>query len=71
MTKSLLGLKWTAGVNIQNVGYDNSTNQLLKYTAINTLGPTPAAIQIKYSSDFNYNKYGAFFQLGKKHLIID
>jgi hypothetical protein len=29
MTKSLLGLKWTAGVNIQNVGYDNSTNQLL------------------------------------------
>ena len=66
MTKSLLGLKWTAGINIQNVGYDNNTNQLLKYTAINTLGPTPTAIQINYNSNFNYNKYGAFFQLGKK-----
>jgi outer membrane receptor for ferrienterochelin and colicin len=69
ITKSLLGIKWTAGVNFQNVGYDNSTHQLLKYVLTNnnpSLPPTSAATLIDYSSKFNYNKYGAFFQMGKK-----
>ncbi|MGI9138735.1 MAG: TonB-dependent receptor plug domain-containing protein, partial [Sediminibacterium sp.] len=65
ITKSILGFKWTAGVNFQNVGYDNSTNQLLKIIATNN-STAPSTIQINYNSDFNYNKYGAFFQLGKK-----
>ena len=31
ITKNFLGLKWTTGFDIKNVGYDNSTNQLLSY----------------------------------------
>ena len=63
ITKSLLGLKWTAGTNIQSVGYDNSTNQFLGYYAINSNYIKQYAT---YSTDFTYKKYGAFFQLGKK-----
>ena len=67
ITKSLLGLKWTTGVNIVNVGYDNNTFQLLRYNDITNpafkLAPTTT---INYSSSFNYNKYGAFFQVGKR-----
>ncbi len=58
-----MGLKWTAGVNVQNVGYDNSTNQLIGYD-VNSAPNT--SIIINYKSDFSYMKYGAFFQLGKK-----
>lgn len=65
ITKSLLGLKWTAGVNIQNVSYDNSTNQLVGFNDHIGTNP-PTSIIVNYKSDFSYNKYGAFFQLGKK-----
>jgi len=68
ITKNFLGLKWTTGFDVKNVGYDNSTNQLLKYSLIPLGGSTTLAqpINIQYASAFNYNKYGAFFQLGKK-----
>lgn len=67
ITKSLLGLKWTSGVNIQNVTYDNSTNQLLGLVNLDPLKPAIySPFSVHYASDFSYNKYGAFFQLGKK-----
>jgi len=68
ITKNFLGLKWTTGFDVKNVGYDNSTNQLLKYSFIPLSGSNNLAqpINIQYSTAFNYNKYGAFFQLGKR-----
>lgn len=65
ITKNLFGLKWTAGVNVQNVLYDNSTNQIVRYDFINSTNLSTPVI-VNYNSDFSYNKYGAFFQLGKK-----
>jgi hypothetical protein len=63
ITKSVLGFKWAAGVNFQNVSYDNSTNQLLKYTLSNN---AIVSNYVNYNSNFNYNKYGSFIQIGKK-----
>jgi hypothetical protein len=65
ITKSALGFKWTAGVNFENVGYDNSTNQLVKYILTNNI---PVSNYVSYASNFNYNKYGSFIQIGKKAL---
>ena len=67
ITKSLLGLKWTTGVNLVNVGYDNSTFQLLRFNDIAnpTFNNNPTTT-ISYNAAFNYNKYGAFFQVGKR-----
>jgi len=59
LTKSILGLKWTTGFNIQNMNYDNSTYQLLQY---NTTGFN----SYQYATNISYNKYGSFFQIGKK-----
>jgi outer membrane receptor for ferrienterochelin and colicin len=69
ITKSIVGFKWTTGVNLQNIQYDNSTNQLLQYRSLTTLGgmSTPTnPLSIQYDNQLNYNKYGAFFQVGKK-----
>jgi len=66
ITNNLFGLKWTTGYNLANVVYDNSTFQLLRrqnpISNFNTLNAT----LINYHSSFNYNKYGAFFQVGKR-----
>ena len=69
ITKNFLGLKWTTGFNYKNVAYDNNTFQLLKYNFlmlnnVNTYITTP--VIVNYATNINYNKYGAFFQLGKK-----
>ena len=65
ITKNLLGLKWTTGLNLVNVGYENSTFQLVKFIDIkNTL--KYSVNTTNYNSNFNYNKYGAFFQVGKR-----
>jgi len=69
ITKNFLGLKWTTGFNFKNVGYDNSTDQLLKYNFLMLDGSKAIMtnpINIHYATNFNYNNYGAFFQLGKK-----
>ena len=67
ITKSLLGLKWTTGVNLVNVGYDNSTFQLLRVNDItNPTSKLTPSTTINYNAAFNYNKYGAFFQVGKR-----
>ena len=67
ITKSLLGLKWTTGVNLVNVGYDNSTFQLLRFNDIaNPAFNNNPTTTISYNAAFNYNKYGAFFQVGKR-----
>jgi hypothetical protein len=65
LTKSILGFKWTTGFNIQNVGYDNSTNQLLGLL-YNPITGTNANVTYQYATNINYQKYGAFVQLGKK-----
>ena len=59
LTKSFVGFKWTTGFNLQNIDYNNTTNQLIQYT------PT-SNIFFHYASNLSYNKYGTFFQLGKK-----
>ena len=67
ITKSLLGLKWTTGLNLVNVGYDNSTFQLLRVNDItNPTSKLTPSTTINYNAAFNYNKYGAFFQVGKR-----
>ncbi len=69
LTKSLIGFKWTTGLNIQNIGYDNSTNQLIQFASLSTLAGKNVFInpvRFQYSSDLTYNKYGAFLQIGKK-----
>jgi hypothetical protein len=69
ITKSFLGLKWTTGANLQNIEYDNSTYQVLPKPYIDSaLLPyyLPAPSIYKYASQINYNKYGAFFQIGKR-----
>ena len=67
ITKSLLGLKWTSGINFQNVTYDNNTNQFLGLVNLNPLQSSMySPFKVNYAAQFSYNKYGAFFQLGKK-----
>ncbi len=69
LTKSLLGLKWTTGANIQTIEYDNYTYQILSnFQPSSIVGATSKPIQSKYEykSDLAFKKYGAFFQLGKK-----
>jgi hypothetical protein len=69
ISKSLLGIKFTTGFNIADISYDNSTYQLLKYNNLfpNNAAPTLGAKNfINYNSSFNYKKYGAFFQMGKR-----
>ena len=67
ITKNLLGLKWTTGANIQSVGYDNFTNQLLKASSENLLyNSTTLVAKYQYSTDLSFAKYGAFFQIGKR-----
>ena len=69
ISKSLLGIKFTTGFNITDINYDNSTYQLLKYNSLFT-NNNPLQLgtktYIRYSSSFNYKKYGAFFQMGKR-----
>lgn len=67
LTKSVLGFKWTTGLNVQNVGYDNSTNQLLGLV-YNPITGTNTNLTYQYATNINYQKYGAFVQLGKKAL---
>lgn len=68
LSKNLIGIKWTVGANIQNVQYDNTTKQLLKYnlvTGVNNIQiGNPQLIQ--YASTIQYQKYGTFFQIGKR-----
>ena len=69
ITKSFLGLKWTTGANLQSIEYDNSTFQILPRPYIDSaLLPyyLPAPNLYKYSTNLNFRKYGAFFQLGKR-----
>ena len=69
LTKSLVGFKWTTGVNVQNISYDNSTNQLIQFASLTTLGAKNIfinPIRFQYASNLSYNKYGAFLQIGKK-----
>ncbi len=67
ITKSVLGLKWTTGANVQTVGYDNYTNQLLKAYSDNLLSSNNNTIsKFQYNTDLMFNKYGAFFQIGKR-----
>ncbi len=69
LTKSIVGFKWTTGFNIQNIEYDNNTNQLLQYNSLTSLGginPINNALTIHYANNLSYNKYGAFIQIGKK-----
>ena len=69
ITKSLLGIKWTTGANLQSIEYDNSTFQILPKPYIDSaLYPTylPAPNFYRYATNLNYRKYGAFFQMGKR-----
>ena len=69
ITKSLIGIKWTTGLNIQNVNYDNTTKQLLQYNTLTTLNNNTQignALSLNYSTNLNFQKYGAFFQMGKR-----
>jgi hypothetical protein len=69
ITKSLLGIKWTTGANLQSIEYDNSTFQVLPKPYIDSaLYPTylPAPNFYRYATNLNYTKYGAFFQMGKR-----
>jgi len=69
ITKNFIGIKWTTGVNFQNVNYDNSTNQLLRYNSLSTIGNNiqiGAPVILKYATSLQYQKYGAFFQMGKR-----
>jgi hypothetical protein len=74
ISKSLLGIKFTTGFNLTDINYDNSTYQVLKYNNLFPNGGTPtlsAKTYIRYNSSFNYKKYGAFFQMGKRAFNID
>ncbi len=69
ITKSLLGLKWTTGANLQSIEYDNATFQVLSSFQsdprfINAVQPISNIYH--YNTNLNYKKYGAFFQLGKR-----
>ena len=69
LTKSIIGFKWTTGFNIQNIGYDNNTNQLIQFSSLTTLGAKNIfinPIRFQYATNLSYNKYGAFLQIGKK-----
>jgi hypothetical protein len=69
ITKSFLGIKWTTGANLQSIEYDNATFQILPKPYIDSaLYPTylPAPNLYKYATNLKYNKYGAFFQMGKR-----
>lgn len=68
LTKSLIGIKWTTGVNMQNINYDNNTNQLLQYTTLTSLNNVQIgnAVAIHYATNLNFQKFGAFFQMGKR-----
>ncbi len=69
LTKSLLGLKWTTGANIQTIEYDNYTYQILRsFLPSNVVGGSsiPANSKYAYKSDLAFKKYGAYFQLGKR-----
>ena len=69
ITKSFIGIKWTTGINFQNVNYNNTTFQLLKYNSLTTLNNNTQignAVTLNYATNINYQKYGAFFQMGKR-----
>ena len=69
ITKSLIGLKWTGGVNLQQIQYDNTTNQLLQYTNLTSLNNNTQvgnASILNFATNLSFQKYGAFFQIGKK-----
>lgn len=69
ITKSLLGVKWTTGADIQLVQYDNYTNQLLKQFVpqpFPSTSGTASPARFIYFTDVDFKKYGAFFQMGKR-----
>jgi hypothetical protein len=69
ISKSLLGIKFTTGINIADINYSNNTFQVLKYNNLfpnNTIPTLGSKTYINYNSSFNYKKYGAFFQMGKR-----
>ena len=69
ITKNFIGIKWTTGMNFQNVNYDNKTFQILKYNSLTTLNNNTQignAVTLNYATNINFQKYGAFFQMGKR-----
>ena len=69
ITKNFIGIKWTTGMNFQNINYDNNTYQLIRYNTLTTLNSTTQvgnALTLNYATNINYQKYGAFFQMGKR-----